>query len=129
MFELIKQSMFTGIGLAMLTRDKLTDLSKQIAEKADLSEAQAMKFREELIQKAEKARADLESEIDHRIDHAFVQLGLVKAEVKKATESARGSLEGLIDRQIDKALERLRVARREDIESLVARVEMLEKKA
>lgn len=128
MFDLIKQSLYLGMGFASLTREKLTELGKEISARAQLSQEQTQQFQEELVNKAAEARRDLESEIDRRVDHAFIQLGIVKSGVAKVSEQARHELEALIDERIDKLLSSLRVARCEDIEALKSRVELLEKK-
>lgn len=128
MFDLIKQSLYLGMGFASLTRDKLTELSKEIASRAQLSQEQSKQFQEELVKKADQARQDLEAEIDRRIDHTFIQLGIIKSGVIKVSEQARHELESLIDERLDKMLSGLRVARTEEVDALKARVELLEKK-
>lgn len=128
MFDLIKQSLYLGMGFASLTRDKLTELGKEIASRAQLSQEQSTQFQEELVKKADQARQDLEAEIDRRIDHAFVQLGIIKSGVTKMSEQGRSELESFIDSRLDKMLSGLRVARTEDIDALKARIELLEKK-
>lgn len=127
MFEIIKRGLFTGLGIATLTAEKIKDLSKEVARHAQLSEAQANEFEQELSQKADQARRDLESEIDRRIDHAFIQLGLVKAGIRKRAEAAQDELQKFIDERIEQALKRLGVATAEDVASLARRVELLEK--
>lgn len=128
MFDLIKQSLYLGMGFASLTRDKLMDLGKEIASRAQLSQEQSKQFQEELMKKADQARQDLQAEIDRRVDHAFIQLGIIKSGVTKMSEQGRGELESFIDSRLDKMLSGLRVARTEDIDALKARIELLEKK-
>lgn len=128
MFDLIKQTLYLGMGFASLTREKLAELGKEISTRAQLSQEQTQQFQEELVNKAAEARRDLESEIDRRVDHAFIQLGIVRSGVVKVGEQARHELETLIDERIDKLLSSLRVARCEDVDALKSRVELLEKK-
>ncbi len=128
MFDLIKQSLYLGMGVACLTREKLVEIGKSVSARAQLSKEQSEQFQEELIQKGTDARRDLESEIDRRVNHAFVQLGIVKSGIVKVSETARHELESLIDERIDKLLTSMKVARCEDIEALKSRVELLEKK-
>lgn len=128
MFDLIKQSLYLGMGFASLTRDKLMELGKEIASRAQLSQEQSKQFQEELMKKADQARQDLETEIDRRIDHAFIQLGIIKSGVTKVSEQGRHELEGFIDNRLNNLLDGLRVARTEDIDALKARIELLEKK-
>ncbi len=128
MFDLIKQSLYMGMGFASLTRDKVLELGKEISARAQLTQEQSQQFQEELVNKAGEARRDLESEIDRRIDHAFIQLGILKSGVAKVSEQARNELEALIDKRLDKLLQSLRVARSEEVEALISRVELLETK-
>ena len=128
MFDLIKQSLYLGMGAASLTRDKVLELGKEISARAQLSQEQSQQFQEELVNKAGEARRDFVSEIDRRIDHAFIQLGIVKSGIVKVSEQARHELESLIDERLDKLLQSMRVARSEDVDALKARVDLLEKK-
>jgi len=50
MIDLIKKTMLTGIGLAVMTKDKVEDLSRELAKTGDLSE----KARKELASQVEK---------------------------------------------------------------------------
>ena len=128
MFDLLKQSVYLGMGFASLTRDKLMELGKEISSRAELTQEQSKQFQDELVQKAGEARQDLEAAIDQRVDHAFTQLGIVKAGINKVSEQAKSGLEGMIDERLSKMLESLKIARTEDVEALLARVELLEKK-
>ncbi len=128
MFDLLKQSVYLGMGFASLTRDKLMEMGKEISSRAELTQEQSKQFQDELVQKAGEARQDLEAAIDQRVDHAFTQLGIVKAGINKVSEQAKSGLEGMIDERLSKMLESLKIARTEDVEALLARVELLEKK-
>ena len=99
----------------------------EVSRRAKLSEADATKFREELMRRQEAAQKDLQAEIDRRIDHAFIQLGILKAGAQKSAEAARDEVQNFLDRRIDEAIERLEVARAEDVQSLLSRVELLER--
>ena len=127
MFETLKQSIFTSLGVASLAKDKVEALATEVARRAQLTETQAKEFRDELLHRSEAAKVDLEKEIDRRIDHAFVQVGIIKATAIKKAEEARDELQTMIDRRIDATFERLKLARIEDVESLTARIEQLER--
>jgi polyhydroxyalkanoate synthesis regulator phasin len=79
MFDAAKQLLYTGIGIASLTREKLTELSQEIARQADLSETQAREFGEELQKKGEEARRGFEKEVDRMVEQAMVRLGVARA--------------------------------------------------
>ena len=128
MFDLIKQSLYLGMGFASLTRDKLVDLGKEISTRAQLNQEQSKQFEDELLKKADEARNNLASEINRSVDRAFIQLGIVKSGVTKVSEQAKAELEAFVDDRLNKMLSSLRVARTEDVEALTSRVELLEKK-
>src|SRR5262249_7487904 len=127
MFDVLKQSIFTSVGLACLAREKVEQLAADVARHAELSEQEANDFQAELVRRVEQAKQELGSEIDQRIDHAFIQFGILKAGVRKAGESAQGELQTLMDRRIEAALQRLGIARADEVEALSRRLELLEK--
>ncbi len=128
MFEVLKQSVFTSIGLASLTKDKIADLVTEVKEQANLTEQQAKEFQEEVDRRSDEARHDLSTLVDQQIDRAMIQLGLIKAESRKAADTAGDALRSFVDQRVDEALQRIGVARIEDVDSLTQRLELLEKK-
>ncbi|MEW4569896.1 hypothetical protein AB1L88_18680 [Tautonia sp. JC769] len=88
MFELVKRTLFTGVGLAAMTKEKIEELGKEVARQADLSEAEAAKFQAELEHRASTAQEDLQAEIDRRVEQVTQRLGLARAE-DTATLSAK----------------------------------------
>ncbi len=128
MFDVLKQSVFTSIALAGMTREKVSDVVAEVAKQAKLSEQQAREFQEEVSRRSDQARKELTEQIDHQIDHALIQLGLVKSEARKTAETVNDSLKALIDSRIDEALKRLSVARSEDLAALDGRLKLMEDK-
>ncbi len=128
MFEIIKQSVFTSIGLASLTKDKIAELVTEVTKQADLTEQQAKEFQEEVDRRSDEARRDLSALVDQQIDRAMIQLGLIKAESRKVADTAGDALRSFVDQRVDEALQRIGVARTEDVNSLTQRLELLEKK-
>jgi polyhydroxyalkanoate synthesis regulator phasin len=61
MFDIIKKTMLTGVGLAAMTKDKVEELAKELAEKGKLSEKEGRDLVDELLKKSEQARKDLET--------------------------------------------------------------------
>ena len=56
MIDLIKKTFLTGVGLAFMTKEKITEISKEIIEKGKLSEKEGRELVEELLKKSEKAK-------------------------------------------------------------------------
>ncbi len=129
MFDVLKQSVLSSIALASVTRDKIDEVVEEVRSRAQLSEQEVDEFRAEVDRRRDEAAAVLEQQIDQQIDHAFIQLGIVKAGANKLSEEASGALRQFIDERVDAALSQARIARTEEIEALVKRVELLEKKS
>lgn len=128
MFEVLKEAVFTSVGLASLTREKVEQLAAEVGRRAKLSESDVKAFQAELASRADQARQEFQAEIDRRIDHAFIQLGIIKAGVKREGEAARQELSNAIDKRVEEAIQRLGVARDDDLRALTIRFEALERK-
>ena len=128
MFDVLKQSVFTSIGLASLAKERVGELVSEVARNAELTEQEAEDFRAEVDRRAEEARTQLSELIDKQIDHAMIQVALAKGEAVQAAGTAANALLQLIDDRVDAALEKLQVARTEEVDALLRRVELLEAK-
>lgn len=128
MFDVVKQAVFTGLGLASLTRDKAEQLAAEIARRAKLTEEESKAFQIELAARTEQAHQELEAEIDRRIDHVFIQLGIIKGSLRKEGEAAKAELHSAIDARVEDAIRRLGVARADDLQALTIRLDALERK-
>ena len=81
MFELIKKAMFTGIGMAAMTKDKIEELAGDFIKKGDLSEQEGRKLVDEMMKKSEESKAEVKKQLDE-----MVQAALVKMEVASKTQ-------------------------------------------
>ena len=96
MFDLIRKTMLTGVGLAGLTKDKIEKLAKALARMGKLSEKEGKKLLDDLSKKSEKAKKDMERQIE----------GIVKKTAKKMNLATRGDLLKLMERikKLERAL-------------------------
>lgn len=84
MFDLIKKTLLTGVGLAVMTKDKVEELGKEFASQAKLSELEGKEFVDHLLKQSEMARKDFESRISSAVQKAVSGLNLAsKDEVAK----------------------------------------------
>jgi polyhydroxyalkanoate synthesis regulator phasin len=84
MFDLIKRTLLTGVGLAVMTKDKVEELGKDLAAQAKLSESEGKEFVDHLLAQSETARKDFESRIGAAVQKAVSGLNLAsKDEVAK----------------------------------------------
>jgi polyhydroxyalkanoate synthesis regulator phasin len=78
MFDLMQRMLYTSVGLASLTREKLAELGQELARHADLTEAQARQFQEDLVKKGDEARNQLQAEIDRRVAQTLASLKVAR---------------------------------------------------
>jgi polyhydroxyalkanoate synthesis regulator phasin len=76
MFDLIKKSLLTGVGLAVMTKEKVEELGKELASQAKLSENEGKEFVDGLIKQSETARKDFEARINAAVQKAVSTLNL-----------------------------------------------------
>lgn len=93
MLESLKKAMYAGVGLAFLTRDKIEEMAKRLAEEAKLSEGEGKKLVDEFLKKSEDAKASLEKMISSTVGGALEKLDIPKRSELKALEARVAALE------------------------------------
>lgn len=68
MIELMKKTLLTGVGLAAMTKDKVEEVAREIANAAQLSSEKGQAFVDEAVARAEQARADLEATVQRIVN-------------------------------------------------------------
>lgn len=90
MVELIKKALYTGIGLAVLTKEKAEDLVKELTQQAKLSEQEGKELFDGLLKHSEQARTDLQTRLDEAVLAVVNRLNL-------ATKDEVANLKAKID--------------------------------
>ena len=62
MIDLIKKTLLTGVGLAVMTKDKVEELGRDLVSQAKLSESEGREFVDSLMNQAESARSEFDAE-------------------------------------------------------------------
>lgn len=82
MIEVLKKAMYTGVGMALLTRDKLEELGQEMVKQADLGEEQGKKFIDDMMTQSEKAREEFTSKVNSLVGESLKSMNMVtRAEV------------------------------------------------
>ena len=76
MFDLLKKTILTGIGIASMTKDKIEKLGKKISEESKLSTEEGKKFVNDLLKQSEKARENLEAQVQKLVKNALGKLDI-----------------------------------------------------
>jgi polyhydroxyalkanoate synthesis regulator phasin len=74
MKELAEKGFFAGLGLAVLTKEKIEQLAKDFAARAKISEVQGRKLADYLHEEGKKAREDLGNTVDGMVQSAMKRL-------------------------------------------------------
>jgi polyhydroxyalkanoate synthesis regulator phasin len=67
MIDLIKKAIYTGLGLAVLTKEKAEELVKDLAQQAKLSEHEGKELVDGLMKQSEQARNDFQAKVDEAV--------------------------------------------------------------
>lgn len=78
MFEFAKKSLYMGLGLATMTKDRIESFAKDAAKYTKMTEDEGRKFAKFLQEESEKARADLESNVEGMVDKALKRTPCMK---------------------------------------------------
>jgi polyhydroxyalkanoate synthesis regulator phasin len=63
MIDLFKKTLYTGFGMASLTRDAASDLARTMTDQLKLSKEEGEKLVSEMMEKSETAKDDLKNNI------------------------------------------------------------------
>ncbi|MDO9567109.1 MAG: hypothetical protein Q7J15_10250 [Candidatus Desulfaltia sp.] len=83
MFNLIKKAMFTGIGLALKTKDEVKDLAEELVKKGEVSEKEGKEFLDELQERYDDAQNKLEQRVENIVKKLIKKADLVTADELK----------------------------------------------
>jgi polyhydroxyalkanoate synthesis regulator phasin len=92
MLELLKKGIFTGIGLSILTKDKIEEVVKKTIQEAKLSEEEGKKLLASLLEQSDEYRTNLEIKIHEQVNKVMDKLDLPS---KKEFEALKKELEEL----------------------------------
>ncbi len=77
MIDVIKKTMLLGVGLAAMTKDKVEEYARDLADNAKLSSEKGKEFVEEVVHRAEKAREELECAVSRAVNDQIKKTDLL----------------------------------------------------
>jgi polyhydroxyalkanoate synthesis regulator phasin len=92
MVDLIKKAFYTGLGLAMLTKETAEELVKDLAQQAKLSEHEGKELMDNLMKQSDQARQDFQGKVDEAVLAVVNRLHLA---TRDEVESLRAKVEEL----------------------------------
>jgi polyhydroxyalkanoate synthesis regulator phasin len=96
MFDLIKKALLTGVGLGVMTKEKIEELAAELSKGADLTEKQGEALIADLLVESEKAARSLDDKVS----------GAVRSALEKMEMATKRDVTGLDERiaQIEQRL-------------------------
>jgi len=84
MIELIKKAMFTGIGFAVLTKDKVEELAQDFIEQGKLTKQEGEKLVDEIMQRSRESQEEMTEKVEGMVRQGLEKMDLAKnSEVEK----------------------------------------------
>lgn len=84
MLNIIKKSMLTGIGLALIAKDEVEDLAKELVNKGKMSENEGTRFLEELQKRYDETQKKLEEKVQRAVKDFMKKADVVTGDELKA---------------------------------------------
>jgi polyhydroxyalkanoate synthesis regulator phasin len=74
MFDLIKKALLTGVGLGVMTKEKIEELAAELSKRADLTEKQGEALIADLLVESEKATRALDNKVSAAVRSALEKM-------------------------------------------------------
>lgn len=78
MIDLIKKAVFTGMGVAFLTKEKIDEFSRELIDRGKLSEKEGEKLVSEMRQRADESKEALIRQTDKVVEAALGRMQLAR---------------------------------------------------
>jgi len=87
MFEYLKKTLLTGVGLALRSKKEIEELAKEFAEKSRMDQDEAREFLKECEQKYEEAKEGFDKKVEVTIEKILKKLDLPsRSDIKALNE-------------------------------------------
>jgi len=103
MLDLVRKTMLTGIGLALLAKDEMEDLAKEVVEKGKMTEKDGKKFLEDLQKRYEDVQTKLEDRVEKTVKDFLKKADVVTSEDLKAIKKEIRELKKAVSKDADSA--------------------------
>lgn len=95
MIELIKKAMFTGIGFAALTKDKVEELAQDFMEQGKLSQKEGEQLVEDIMERSRESQQEMSKKVEGMVQEV---LGKMQVARMSEIETLRAELAALRER-------------------------------
>ena len=99
MLDMLKKTMLTGIGLALLAKDEVEELAKDLIEKGKMSEKDGNKFLDDLQKRYQDVQSKLEDRVEKTVHQLLKKADIVTGEELKALKKEIRELKQAISKK------------------------------
>jgi len=103
MLNIIKKSMLTGIGLALIAKDEVEDLAKELVNKGKMSENEGTKFLEDLQKRYDETQQKLEEKLQKAVKDFMKKADVVTGDELKGLKKEIRDLKKAISKGTDES--------------------------
>jgi len=79
MIDVVKKVLLTGVGVAALSKEKIEDLARDLAEKGKMTEKEGKALVDQLLTSSDEARQDLQKQIEGKVQAVLEKMDLAKS--------------------------------------------------
>ncbi len=97
MFDLVKKSMLTGIGLALKTKDEVEDLVKELQKKGEMSETEGRKFLDDAQKRYDEAQEKIEKRVEQSVKDFLKKTNIVTTDELKDLKKEIRELKSIVN--------------------------------
>jgi polyhydroxyalkanoate synthesis regulator phasin len=103
MFDLVKKSMLTGIGLALKTWDEVEEMVKDLQKRGEMSESEGRKFLDEIQKRYEETQEKLEKRVEQTVKDFLKKTSIVTTDELKELKKEIRELKSIINAMTEKS--------------------------
>ena len=100
MFDIFKKGLLSGVGLGLMTKEKIEDLVAKTITEAKLSEEEGKKFLAKVLEQSDEAKHDIEEKIQFHVKEVVEKLNISTADKLKEMNDKLAALEKKINEKI-----------------------------
>jgi polyhydroxyalkanoate synthesis regulator phasin len=102
MFDLMKKSMLTGLGLALKTWDEVEEMVKEFQKKGEMSEAEGRHFLDDVQKRYEETQSKLENRVEEMVKDFLRKTSIVTTDELKELKKEIRELKSIINTMTEK---------------------------
>ena len=96
MLDLMKKTLLAGVGLTLMTKDKVEEIAREIAKSANLSADKGQDFVNEAVARAKKGREEFDALVQRTVHDAVRKANLPSRDDITQLAARLGKLEQIL---------------------------------